>query len=144
MLGADRRIGSAAQGSGFRRPAEISLCIACLSCLGDNFGVINMPFPPADTFFFVRKCSDILCLKLAWQLWLETDRYPVATHCSHTDLENKAVSEDLGIVSPQTQQGSLVYCSTQHTKATPHTMHTVHELHSADLWRAKKYTSLAT
>lgn len=61
----------------------------------------------------------------------------------HTDLENKAVSEDLGIVSLQTQQGSLVYCSTQHPKSMPHAVHTVHELHSADLWR-KNYTSLAT
>lgn len=81
MLGVDRRIGSAAQGSSFRLSAEISLCSACLLCLWDNFGVINTPFPPTDTFlcgstvtFFV---SSYNCHASSRQ-----DRYPVATHCS--------------------------------------------------------------
>jgi len=138
MLGVDRRRGSAAQGSSFRLPAEISLCIACLSCLGDNFGVINMPFPLTDTF----------CEEVQWH-----SLSPVITampagdktgilwrHIVQTDLENKAVSKHLAIVSLQTQQGSLLYCSTQHTKSVPHAGHTVHELHSADSEK-KKYTS---
>ncbi len=105
MLGVDRRIGSAAQGSSFRLPAEISLCIACLLCLEDNFGVINMPFPPAE--FFLWKCSDILCLKLAWQL--TGDRQVSCGDALFAQTwKKKAVSEDLGIVSFQTQQGSLL------------------------------------
>lgn len=54
-------------------------------------------------------------------------------HIVHSDLENKAVSKDLAIVSLQTQRGSLVYCSLQCTSSVPHTGHTVHELHSAGL-----------
>lgn len=55
-------------------------------------------------------------------------------HIVHSDLENKAVSKDLGIVSLQNQQGSSVYCSSQGTNSVPHAGHTVRALHSAGLW----------
>lgn len=90
MLGVDRRTGSAAQGSSFRLPAEISLCIACLLCRWDqkfqltlavqwhSLSPVATAMPAADR---QRSCGDTLFTQIC---------------------KTKLLSEDLGIVSLQT------------------------------------------
>ena len=69
MLGVDRRTGSAAQGSGFRPPSAVSLCI-CSS------------FVPAG-HFWGHKHVVSSSRGAVTPCQRETGRYPVATHCSH-------------------------------------------------------------
>lgn len=122
MLGADRRY--RVSGSRLLFPSTLwNLIVQCSSPVPrDNYGIINMPFPPTGPSLFFSFFFSFASRKLKLKL-----TFPVCSHNCHassrqpgilwrhivqTDLENKAVSEDLGIVSLQTLQESLVHCST--------------------------------
>lgn len=98
-----------------------SHCALLSSCAwGENFGVINMTFPPADTCsLFLWICSDILRLLPA------RGRQVSCGDALFTQTCKTKLSARIWALFPlQTRQGFLVYCSTLYTKSLPHARHT--------------------
>ena len=96
-------------------PLQSHCAFARLSCLRDISEVINMSSPAAEVRWHHASA------RRAGILW---------RHIVHTDPLNKAVSEDLGIVSLRDTARifALLFCT---HKVGAHAEHTVHELHSA-------------